>query len=122
MKFTIQGELTDLNAYIGALNSSRWGGNAIKQSETNRVMYEALQAKLGAITAYPVKLEFRWYAKDKRKDIDNTAFAKKFVLDGLVEAGVLADDSRKYVSGFSDEFFVDKENPRVEVEIYPHLY
>jgi len=32
-------------------------------------------------------------------------------------AGILPDDSRKYVKGFSDNFFIDKEFPRVEIEI-----
>lgn len=31
--------------------------------------------------------------------------------------GWLPDDSWNYISGFSDDFFVDKENPRIEIEI-----
>lgn len=117
MKFTIKGELTDLNKYIKALNSSRWGGNNIKQEETHRVATEARLARLQPVQEYPVKITYRWYSKDERKDTDNVAFAKKFVNDGLVAAGVLANDSRKYVCGFSDEFFIDKNNPRIEVEL-----
>ena len=48
---------------------------------------------------------------------DNIASAKKFVIDGLVEADILADDGWRQVSGFSDTFEIDKVNPRVEVEI-----
>jgi Holliday junction resolvase RusA-like endonuclease len=117
MKFTIPGELCDLNTFIKAANASRWGANEIKQVETTRCATMARNARLGAVLGYPVRVLFAWYSKDKRKDLDNICYSKKFVLDGLVQAGVLEDDSRKYVSGFADSFFVDKNNPRVEVEI-----
>jgi len=113
----IQGELTDLNSYIKALNSSRWGGNSIKQVETNRVYQECKDQKIKPITEYPVKINYKWFCKDNRKDTDNVAFAKKFINDGLVLAEVIEDDSRKYVAGFSDEFYIDKNNPRVEITI-----
>ena len=115
---TIQGELTDLNAYIKALNNSRWGGNSIKQIETDRVCKEAHKAKVMPVTKYPVTIAYSWYCKDMRKDTDNVAFAKKFINDGLVSAKVIENDSRKFVAGFSDSFFTDKYNPRVEVTIY----
>ena len=116
-KFTIAGQLTDLNTYVRAMNSSRWSGNDIKGTETQRVRWEALRAKIGPIKRYPVVIVCRWYVPDRRKDLDNVAFAKKFVCDGLVLAKVLEDDSQKFVQGFRDEFYVDKSNPRVEVEI-----
>ena len=117
MLITIKGELTDLNAYINALNSSRWGGNYIKQIETNRVAKECRYQKIQPVVNYPVKILYRWYSKDCRKDTDNVAFSKKFINDGLVCAGVLLNDSRKYIVGFSDEFYIDRENPRVEIEV-----
>lgn len=113
----IKGELTDLNTYIKALNGNRWSGNEIKQTETNRVSYEAKLARLPSVEKYPVKITYRWYSPDQRKDVDNVAFSKKFINDGLVAAGVLENDSRKYIAGFADEFYIDKANPRVEIEI-----
>ena len=44
-------------------------------------------------------------------------FGKKFINDGLVKAGVLKDDSRKYIDGFTEQFLIDKDSPRVEVSI-----
>lgn len=119
MKLIIQGELTDLNTYIGAMNRNRYAGNSIKRDETQRVTQECMVCKLDACLD-PVVLHFTWYMKNKRKDLDNIAFAKKFVLDGMVEAGILYDDSFKWVKGFTDSFVVDKDNPRVEVEIETH--
>ena len=53
-------------------------------------------------------------------DCDNVAFAKKYILDGLKEAKIIPDDSRKYVAGLGGDFFeIDKNNPRVEVAFIP---
>ncbi len=63
------------------------------------------------------KLKFTWYARRTTvKDADNIAFAKKFVLDGFMKAGILGNDNRKHITGFQDEFAVDKRNPRVEID------
>lgn len=113
----IPGELTDLNTYIHALNSCRWSGNKIKQEETERCAWAAKMARCAFPACYPVKITYRWFSKDNRKDIDNVAFAKKFINDGLVIAGVLPKDSRKFIAGFADEFYIDKENPRTEIII-----
>lgn len=118
-KITILGEMTDLNSYIGAINGNRYSGNQVKRSETKRAADEALSCRARPIESYPVVIVYRWYSKNKRKDVDNISFAKKFINDGLVAAGVLKNDSQKYVSGLVDKFYVDKENPRVEVIIFP---
>lgn len=122
MKLIIPGELTDLNSYIKALNGNRWSGNKIKQDETERVAMEARIIRMQEVPEdwYPVRIHYKWFSKDQRKDTDNVAFSKKFINDGLVEAGVLENDSRKYVAGFFDDFYIDKDNPRTEVEISPN--
>lgn len=60
-------------------------------------------------------LIFHWIEKDRRRDKDNIAMAKKFILDSLQEWGVLENDGWKQVLGFIDLFSVNKTNPRVEV-------
>lgn len=42
---------------------------------------------------------------------------KKFILDALVKNSVIQSDGWRGVAGFSDLFAVDKDNPRIEVEI-----
>lgn len=39
------------------------------------------------------------------------------IQDALVKAKIITDDGWKNIIGFSDEFYVDKENPRIEVVI-----
>lgn len=65
----------------------------------------------------PIDLHFKWYVPSKRKDKDNIAFAKKFILDGMLQAGLIENDGWKQIGNFTDTFVVDKEKPRVVVEI-----
>ncbi len=66
-----------------------------------------------------VFLSYKWYEPNDRRDSDNIVFAQKFVQDAFVSLGILPDDNRKYISGFSHLVYVDKENPRIEVTITP---
>lgn len=115
-KFIIPGRPIGLNEYINAERSNRNYAASIKRRETKK----AKDAAQG-IEQFknPVWLHFKWVEPNGRRDIDNVAFAKKFILDGLVGAGVLVNDSRQYVAGFEDDFSeIDKDNPRVEVTIW----
>ena len=120
--FTIPGELCDLNTYIQAERGNKHKAAKIKEAETHRCAIEARLARLIEVPEdnYPVMIHYTWYTKDRRKDTDNVSFAKKFINDGLVDAGVIEDDRRKFVELTQDQgFYVDKKNPRVEVSIYP---
>ena len=112
--YTIEGELIDLNTYINAERGNRYQAANIKKSETQRC---AIACRHIPQIDAPVYVSFTWHTKNMRKDPDNVAFAKKMILDGLVDAGVLAGDGRRYVLGFSDTFMVDVDRPRVEVDL-----
>jgi Holliday junction resolvase RusA-like endonuclease len=64
----------------------------------------------------PVQIHFHWVEGNKRRDLDNVCFAKKFILDAMVKHGKLKDDNRKCVTAFTDTFSYDKES-RVILEI-----
>lgn len=121
LHIVFKGQFYGLNEYIKAINSHRFSGAHVKTVETQRVYLECRALNLPPIKHYPVTVHFKWFSINSKKDIDNVAFAKKFILDGLVLARVLTDDSRKYVAGFTDTFFIDKENPRVEVDIIENV-
>ena len=67
--------------------------------------------------ARPGSFLFRCLVPMRRRDLDNVAFAKKFIQDSLVHAGVLVNDGWNQIEGFTDDFAVDPKNPRVEVTI-----
>nr|WP_278885619.1 RusA family crossover junction endodeoxyribonuclease [[Ruminococcus] torques] len=63
-------------------------------------------------------MRYKWFEKNRRRDLDNvSSFGRKVIQDALVRAHILQNDGWKEIVGFSDEFFVDAHNPRIEVEI-----
>jgi len=68
---------------------------------------------------YPVNVKVCYYVKTKRR-VDKTNL-ESAIMDVLVKAGVLADDSaispEIVVSTDGSRVFIDKNNPRIEIEI-----
>lgn len=63
-------------------------------------------------------MRYKWFEKNRRRDLDNvSSFGRKVIQDALVQAHTLKNDGWNEITGFSDEFFVDAHNPRIEVEI-----
>ncbi len=116
MKLIIQGTLPSLNQYILACRNSKYVGSKMKK-DTETLITTYIKTQLKTQIKGSVHLTFKWYEPNKKRDKDNIASAKKFILDALVKNGILVNDNWRYVEGFIDEFFVDSENPRVEVEI-----
>lgn len=117
-KIVIPGDLPDLNTIIEESKRGRgkWQPyNEIKQANTNKVAWIAKAAIKDKLEK--IDLEITWICKNKRKDKDNIMAGTKFILDGLVVAGVIKNDGWKEIGDISHKFKVDKNNPRVEVEI-----
>ena len=65
----------------------------------------------------PIKIHFHWVESNKRRDLDNIAFSKKFILDAMVKYEKLNDDNRKCVYAFTDTFeYGDKTKVILEIE------
>lgn len=56
-----------------------------------------------------------FYKTNRRHDVDNSVI--KFILDGFSESNFIVDDDSKHVKSLLLECFVDKENPRTEIEV-----
>ena len=52
----------------------------------------------------PVWIHFHWIEENRKRDLDNIASAKKFILDTMVNMGILKNDSWRYIAGFNDTF------------------
>lgn len=117
---TIQGQLPNLNDYTKVCRTNKYAGAKMKK-ECEQIISCCIKAQIP--TAHfdaPVEMHFRWYEPNKKRDLDNICFAKKFILDALVANAVIDNDDWKHIKGFTDEFYVDKENPRIEVDIEWH--
>ena len=115
-EFTIYARLTGLNDYQNACRRNRYASAKLKREQQDIVLDAIYAADLLPIL-WKVDISFTWYEPNDRRDHDNVAFAKKFILDALVEAKVLENDSSRYVGNFQDRFYKDKSNPRVVVRL-----
>lgn len=118
-KLVIEGTLPGLNEYSDTerKNSGAMAAARLKR-DTQELIGWYIRAQLkGLEIGKRVRLEYKWIEPNRRRDMDNIAFAHKFVQDALVENGVIGGDGWRYISGFSDEFDVDRERPRVEILI-----
>lgn len=94
-------KLPSLNDYIRACRANKFAGSQMKKK---------VESEIGVFIARlprferPVEIGFHWVEENRRRDLDNVAFAKKFVLDALVKSGKLPDDDRRHVTAFSDSF------------------
>jgi Holliday junction resolvase RusA-like endonuclease len=114
---TIPGRFPSLNEVIEAAKSHYGAYSKMKRELTLSVAVLAKAGRLKAVHGL-VKVVFFWYEQDARRDVDNVCAAgTKFCLDGLVEAGILADDGQKTVSQLVHHFSVSKDKPRVVIEI-----
>lgn len=118
MKLTIEGRLESLNTYINACRRNVYTANNMKRRDERLTALFIRQDLRGVHLTKPVWLTYYFYEKDCRRDWDNvTGYAHKIIQDALVDAGVLLNDSQKFVKGYTDNFLIDKKKPRIEVEI-----
>ena len=114
--FTIRGRMPSLNEYVDRERANRFAGAKMKRAETERAGLEAVAQGVPRFPG-PVAVTFTWVEANRRRDLDNVAFAKKFILDGLVRAGVIDSDSPRHVVALEDRFACDPARPRIEVEV-----
>jgi Holliday junction resolvase RusA-like endonuclease len=111
--FTIDMKLPSLNEYINICRSNKYEAAQYKADiEADIALFLMRMPKY----KNPIKIHFNWIEGNKRRDLDNICFAKKFILDAMVKAGKLKDDNRKCVTAFTDNFYYGKET-KVILEI-----
>lgn len=93
MKIRIPYDPPNWNEYINAERRNRYIAAKLKKDE-KMIVRAAVHGKKWK-GGYPVALTVRAHFQNRRKDLDNTRV--KGIIDGLVEAGVIQDDSLRYV-------------------------
>jgi Holliday junction resolvase RusA-like endonuclease len=124
-KFTFYGVLPNLNDYLqgeripirknGKFTTK---GNVMKQENQRKIIKILRRDLLGLHIQKPIEITYKFYEINRKRDLDNiSAFAHKVIQDALVKAGTIENDGWKHIRGFSDEFYVDSENPRIEITL-----
>ncbi len=116
-EFTIKGTLPNLNDYIDKLNINKFRGAELKKDSEKYISAFINKYLIGIKISRPVFIAITWFEPNKLRDKDNIAFAKKFIFDALVTNKVLSNDGWGHIVGFTDNFSVDRSNPRIEVTI-----
>ena len=116
IKLTIPGTLPGLNEYTKANRTNPHIGNSMKKQAQEQIMW-SIKGQIRELMP-PIKISYLWIEKGKRRDLDNIAFAQKFVQDALVALKALPNDGWGDIGGFTHDFAVDKDKPRVEITIY----
>ncbi|XWK91035.1 MAG: hypothetical protein U7127_13605 [Phormidium sp.] len=105
-----------LNEIIGTARSNVYASAKEKRAWTNRIAVECFGRK-----QFPdrVWVEFIWKIKNFRRDPDNISAAAKFVMDGLVEGGIIQDDSLKFIMSPVLHWY-EKGEDLVQIHIADH--
>jgi len=122
-KLIIDGRLADLNDYLKAErqtyrkgNFFTTNGNELKKDTQEVIIWAIRQQLRGVHINNPIVLGYSFYEPNKKRDLDNvSAFAHKVIQDSLVLAGIIDNDGWKNIKAYTDKFYCDKENPRIEV-------
>jgi len=106
-------KMPSLNTYINVCRTNPYLASKFKKDLENEIGFY-----LTGLPRFekPVKIDFTWIEDSRKRDIDNVAASKKFILDALVKYGVLSNDNRKHVTAFTDTFDYGKE-AKVVIEI-----
>ena len=112
-KIVIDMKLPSLNDYIKVCRSNKFQAAKYKRDIEQQI--GLFLTKMPKYTK-PIKIHFTWIEGNKRRDLDNICFAKKFILDAMQKYGKLENDNRNYVYAFTDSFEYGKET-KVILEI-----
>lgn len=114
IRVEINMKLPSLNEYVNICRTNKYKASKFKKNlEDDIMMFTNRLPRF----ENPVKIHFHWIEGNKRRDLDNICFAKKFILDALVKSGKLQDDNRKCVYAFTDTFdYGDETKVILEIE------
>lgn len=114
-KLIIPGRLPGLNDITDAARSNKYKAAAMKKEYTEMCGWYARAARLPRMEH--IDLTVAWYEPNRKRDKDNIHAGIKFILDGLVLAGVIDNDGWKQIGKISHDVLLDSDNPRIEITI-----
>lgn len=117
-RFTIPGRLPGLNDYVRACRAHRMKAAQLIEASENLIIWAYRKALQGTKLRPPVTIAYRFFEPDRRRDHDNiSGYAHKVVQDALVKAGALPNDGWNEILNDTNNYAVDKKDPRIEIII-----
>jgi Holliday junction resolvase RusA-like endonuclease len=113
----IAGKLPGRNEAESAARAHWSRGAKLKAEYTELIQWHAIAGKIKPVQG-AANVTVTFYEPNKKRDSDNIiGGGLKYILDGLKAAGIIKDDSQKYVDLTVTPIKTDKSNPRVEIKI-----
>ena len=108
----------DLNNYLSECGRHPIKGGKLKK-DYMMIACNAIRKQLPRVVILGrVRIHYRFYETSKKRDPSNVgSMAIKVIEDALQKCGVISNDGWANIAGYSQDFFVDKDNPRIEVTI-----
>ena len=118
-----------LNEQIRLARGNKWNSARIKKNETQDIVTECLSQN-------PIKfkgavwIDFVWELKTRKLDpLDNVTASLKYILDGMVKAGVIEEDNGTIIQSpamhwfeYSKKGYKIKENSvMITISDHPHF-
>lgn len=100
-----------LNEQINIARNNRYGSAKEKEKWT-RDIAKLAQEQNQRIFPDKVWMQFIYYLKNSRRDPDNVSASRKYILDGLVKAGIIVNDNLQIIQSPIIECFVVSEPGR----------
>lgn len=118
--YTIERKTRKNSTFLVALNWARnchhFTLNKVKHHYHDLVLKSKLEQNI-VISSKRIKVHYKIYTKRTTDGGNIRSIIEKFVLDGLVEHGIIKDDNVTIVIGDSAEYYAVKENFRAEIYI-----
>lgn len=114
--FFLPWKLPGLNDYIAAERIHRQVAAKMKKEWTDRIE-EFLRLKRVKKIKNPVSISIEWHEENARRDPDNIIFAKKFIFDGMKNAGVIINDNQKYILAIEESWVITPKKAGVRVSV-----
>jgi len=110
-----------LNSERIKLGRGKYGntlGAKIKKQQTELVANCVKSQGIKPLPKGKYNVWFEWIKPNNRKDHDNISFSQKFIFDGLQDAGILEDDSPKFINSLIHTFELDKSQNYVSCIVH----
>lgn len=128
--FRIPGRLPSANNYIQESKTSFYLANELKKKSDSKIIASLIDNDLYNKKIkkddYPLTIHIVWnepYRKNKshRRDFDNIIFGSKFILDGMVNGGLIDDDNlESYIHHIHNDVIINKEDSYIDVVAYSY--
>lgn len=109
------------NASKGSSRKSKSGTVKLHRDKSGWAFKVAMRnASVGKLESVSIRAVF-YFNKNARRDAGNAMASLKPAVDGMVDAGLLRDDSYRRLTELPPLFLVDKARPRVELRVYDRM-